>query len=465
VSTASVEQALLLPPEARGEALLTLPETQWFERKSGKVSAKKAAETVIAFANAEGGILVVGASNGVIDRVTPQLLNDLQQLALDHTEPPVPARVETLEVTTGGTRSQVVVIRVGIADSVVHATKADKVFLRVGDETRELSYLQRRELTFDRGQAAYERSPLDGSLDEQLVDGYATAVGAPDATRLLTSRGLILADGTATVGGVLLFGVNPQAELPHAHVRVLRHGGTVAQTGARQQLIADERIEGPLPHQLVNARAAIKALLPTRQALGSDGRFGPVGIIPEDAWMEGLVNAVIHRSYSAAGDHIRVTIFDDRIEFESPGRFPGVVDLSDPPRITRFARNPRIARVLADLRFGQEFGEGIRRMFEEMRLAGLADPEYHQTSGSVQLVLTARLVDRALDARLPGRWRMAMSRIREGGRVSTGDVASALDISRPAAIKLLRAMEGAELIEWVGKSAKDPRAYWQPHLE
>ncbi len=465
MSTALVEQALLLPAQERAGALLGLPETQWFERKSGKVSAKKAAETVIAFANAEGGVLVVGASNGVVDGVTPKLLNDLQQLALDHTEPPVLVQVETFEVATRSTTSQVAIIRVGIGDQVVHATKADKVFLRVGDETRELSYLQRRELTFDRGQAAYERSPLNGALDEQLVDSYAKAVGAPDAARLLMSRGLTLPEGAATVGGVLLFGLDPQAELPHAHVRVVRHSGTVAQTGSRQRLIADQRIEGPLPRQLVDARAAIKALLPTRQALGSDGRFGPIGIVPEDAWMEGLVNAVVHRSYSAAGDHIRVTIFDDRIEFESPGRFPGVVDLSDPPGLTRFARNPRIARVLADLRFGQEFGEGIRRMFEEMRLAGLADPEYYQTSASVQLALSARQVDRALDARLPSKWRAAMASIREGERVSTGDVAAALGVSRPAAIKLLRSMEEAEVIEWVGKSAKDPRAYWQPHLE
>ncbi len=40
------------------------------ERKSGKVAAKEAAETVIAFANGEGGVLVVGASNGVVDGVT-----------------------------------------------------------------------------------------------------------------------------------------------------------------------------------------------------------------------------------------------------------------------------------------------------------------------------------------------------------------------------------------------------------
>lgn len=104
-------------------------------------------------------------------------------------------------------------------------------------------------------------------------------------------------------------------------------------------------------------------------------------------------------------------------------------------------------------------------MFEEMRLAGLADPEYHQTAGSVRLTLRASPVDRALDDRLPARWRQAMQIIRDSGRSSTGEVEDALGVSRPVTIRLLRAMGEAGLITWVGKSEKDPRAYWQPRVE
>ena len=95
----------------------------------------------------------------------------------------------------------------------------------------------------------------------------------------------------------------------------------------------------------------------------------------------------------------------------------------------------------------------------------LADPEYHQTAGSVRLTLRASPVDRELDARLPARWRPAMQIIRDSGRASTGEVQDALDVSRPVTIKLLRAMQDAGLITWVGKSERDPRAYWQPRVE
>jgi ATP-dependent DNA helicase RecG len=149
------------------------------------------------------------------------------------------------------------------------------------------------------------------------------------------------------------------------------------------------------------AQEVVFRLLPTRRALARTGRFERIGVIPRDAWLEGLVNAAIHRSYSVTGDHIRIEIFDDRIEIESPGRFPGLSDISNPLKVTRFARNPRIARVCADLSFGQELGEGIRRIFEEMRLAGLADPEYRQTAGSVRLVLDSTPIDVELESRLP----------------------------------------------------------------
>jgi ATP-dependent DNA helicase RecG len=111
------------------------------------------------------------------------------------------------------------------------------------------------------------------------------------------------------------------------------------------------------------------------------GLFEAQPIVPRDAWLEGVVNAVIHRSYSLAGDHIRVEIYPDRVEIESPGRFPGLANPASPLLISRFARNPRIARVCADLRIGQELGEGIKRIFEEMRRVGLTDPVYKQGGG------------------------------------------------------------------------------------
>jgi ATP-dependent DNA helicase RecG len=202
-------------------------------------------------------------------------------------------------------------------------------------------------------------------------------------------------------------------------------------------------------------------LVPNRQALRADGRFGPVPLIPRDAWLEGLVNAAVHRSYSNFGDHTRVEVFDDRIEIESPGRFPGLADPRRPLELTRFARNPHIARVAAELGLGREFGEGIPRMFDEMRLAGLADPQYHQTSGSVRLVLPTDPVERELEARLPSDTREVARRLRDAGQMGTGDLVNVTGRSRPWVLSQLRRLEEAGVVQRIGKSPKDPRAYWK----
>lgn len=473
MSTVAAEQALAQSVERVGPALLQIPEDQWFDRKSARISPKDLADKLVGFANAEGGIVVVGLWNGVVEGIDgsgAERLAAWQQAAMDFTTPAIPARPRLVDcVNAVGVGDHLLVIEVEASEKV-HSNHRDEVFLRVGDENRKLTFAQRQELMFDKGQASFETTPIQDvdfdDLDTDLLESYASAVNHPDRERLLGARGLLSRSGTLTVAAILLFAERPQHWLPEACVRILRYRGTERGTGARQQLLTDIRVEGPIPHLLHEARREIAGSLPSRRALVSEsGRFEQIPLIPEDAWLEGLVNAVIHRSYSISGDHIRVEIFDDRIEIESPGRFPGIASSRNPLEITRFARNPRIARVCSDLHFGQELGEGIRRIFDEMRLAGLADPEYFQTAGSVRLTLSSVAVDRELEARLPAGAREVVRLIREAGRLSTGDVVEATKRSRPSVLKQLQALQTEGLIEWVGRSPKDPRAYWKLRVE
>jgi len=465
---AHVDHALALPPQLVGEALRVAVEDQWFDRKSARIRPRALGDALIGFANADGGLIVVGLSDGRVEG-TDRLgaaRNDLMQSALDFCVPPphVTSRLVPC-VNDAGEPDHLLAFEIRPSEGVVHANAKDEVYLRVGDENRRLTFAQRQELTFDRGPASYEARPLEGAaledLEDPLVQEYVVAVRASDASRLFRARGLVDDNGTVNVAGWLLFAAHPQARLPEAHVRILRYRGSERGTGARQQLVSDLRCEGPIPHVLGQARGEIREVQPTRRALGRAGRFEDIPIVPEDAWLEGVVNAVVHRSYSLAGDHIRVEIFDDRIEIASPGRFPGIVDLTDPLTAPRFARNPRIARVCADLDFGQELGEGIRRIYEEMRLAGLEDPVYTQTQASVRLVLSGEPMERQLDARLGADARAVTAALREAGRLSTGEVAELIGRSRPVAIRVLRSLEDAQIVRWVGHSPKDPRAHWE----
>jgi len=464
--TPAAEETLAMPVRERGPALVALREDQWFERKSSRIAPQELANTVVGFANAEGGIIVVGLWQGSVEgteRVAGRIAA-WQQAALDFTVPAAPCRTRLVDcLNDRGQPDRLLVVEVEPSERV-HANQRDEVYLRVGDENRRLTFTQRQELLYDKGQATFESTPVDGAqrsdLDDRLLRSYARSLHHPVIDRLIAARGLLTRGGQPTVAAALLFAEHPQTWFPEASVRVLRYEGRERGTGARQQLRDDVRMEGPIPRQLTKAQKAVADRMPTRRALGASGRFERVGLIPQDAWLEAIVNAAIHRSYSVSGDHIRVEIFDDRIEIESPGRFPGIADARDPLQVTRFARNPRIARVCADLGFGQELGEGIRRMFEEMRLAGLTDPAYHQTAGSVRVVLSSVPTDRALASRLPSGARDLLRTVREAGRASTGEIVEASGRSRPVVLKQLRALEDAGLISWSGHSRKDPRAYW-----
>jgi ATP-dependent DNA helicase RecG len=465
MTTVHAEQALLAPPEALGQALLALPEDQWFERKSFRVKAVALADALIGFGNAEGGTLVVGLWNGMVEGTDsdPQARNALMQAAMDFATPPVRARSRLVAcVNDDGEEDHLLIVDVEPSESVVHANRKDVSFLRVGDETRRLSFAQRQELVFDKGQGTYEyrKSGISPDLvDDELLLQYAVATGANDPQGLLVARGLAR-DGELTIAGCLLFGRNPQASFPEAHVRVIRYRGRERGTGSRQQLMHDERLEGPLSYQILRARDLVDEWQPRRRALGPDGLFADQALVPDEAWLEAIVNAVVHRSYSLAGDHTRVEIFDDRIEVTSPGRFPGIVAMSVPDEAPRYARNPRVARVLADLNFGQELGEGIRRMYEEMRLAGLQPPRYQQSSAAVHVELSGDAVDHRLDAMLPYETREVVAALRTTERLSTSELARAMGLSRPAALRRLNTLRDTGVVQWVGKSPKDPRAYW-----
>ena len=466
--TANVEvgRALGLPAEERGAILLAIVEDQWFDRKDAKVSPLALANTEISMANADGGAIVVGASNGQImgtDRVQKHR-NELMQAAINFTQPPVRAQTSLVEcVNDEGEPDHLLVIEIEPSEKV-HTNQRGEVFLRVGDEDRKLTYRQRDELLYDKGQSSFEATVVPDTtaadLHTELITNYASAVGHPEPDRLLIARSLVKPSGEITAAGMLLFGQNPQQFLPEAYIRVLRYSGTERGAGRQQQLRSDNRIEGPIPMTLMRAREIIQSLQPRRRALTTEGTFAEVPSVPEDAWLEGVVNAAVHRSYSLGGDHIRIDIFDDRIEVESPGRFPGLISLTDPLHATRFARNPRIARVCSDLAFGQELGEGIRRMFQEMRAAGLVDPLYEQKTASVRLTLLALPVDREIAAQLPSGSQAIVGLLRRHGPLGTGEIAEYVDLSKPAVLKRLNALKNADLIRWHGKSAKDPRAIW-----
>jgi ATP-dependent DNA helicase RecG len=259
---------------------------------------------------------------------------------------------------------------------------------------------------------------------------------------------------------VLTLAKDPQRFFPEARLRLLRYEGTRAETGRRANVVDDVWVGGTLRSQIMTARRRLRRWLGTVTRLGDHGRFTHSTLIPEDAWLEAIVNAVIHRSYSLAGDHIRVSLFADRLEVESPGRLPGLVRV-ETIRTTRYARNPRVARAILEFGFGRELGEGVDRMFEEMELAGLPDPIFRQGPASVTVsLLMDPLGARMLRVLPPGSVRL-VEHLLVNRRVSTDEARQLLGVSVNTARRYLTVLEESGFLEHVAKSARDPRGYWR----
>lgn len=179
-------------------------------------------------------------------------------------------------------------------------------------------------------------------------------------------------------------------------MRFLRYEGVTAEVGTRFNLVKDVTIERPLHQLITEGRNLLESQMREFQQLGRDGVFKRIPEYPAFAWLEGLVNAVAHRDYSLQGDYIRITMYDDRIEFSSPGRLPSIVTV-DNIQTTRFSRNPVIARVLSDFGWVRELNEGVKRIYTDMASYFLDPPVFSEPNGNtVLLVLKNNIAARSL---------------------------------------------------------------------
>lgn len=367
-------------------------EGQHFDRKSlfeGPDGAKRArdrravrdqvAEYVAAFANAEGGVLMLGLEDDgtVTGHALPaKALQSLLSTPRTRLQPPQP---DGFVVDVQG--KAVVVYDVPASDVPVQVV-GDGFPLRMGDRTVQASESQITALKFRGLAESWEARPspltLD-DLDRDLLARARTGAGYADLSdeEYLLKRKLADRRGSGLVlrrAAELLFAKHGP-DHPNAGVRVFRVIGGERRFGVEHNVEERPRIEGNLARVLDEAFTVIGSLIRRPSRLRGT-RFQPVPEYPEFSWKEAVLNAVAHRDYSVEGRTTEVWFFDDRLEVTSPGGLSPDVSLDELLRGERrhVSRNPRIVRALVDLGSMRDQGEGIPRMFAEMAGQFLPEP-------------------------------------------------------------------------------------------
>lgn len=268
----------------------------------------------------------------------------------------------------------------------------------MNDKSRKLTHSQITNLEYDRGSRRFEEELVEYSSIEDINDGlveeFKQLLGANVSNeKLLKARGF-LRDDKLTVAGLLLFSDNINVYFPSARIRFMRFEGTKEESGIKLNIVKDITFENALPNAIREARAFINTQLREYTFLGKEGRFVTLPEYPEFAWFEGMINAIVHRRYDNLGDHIRIKMFDDRLEITSPGALPASVTLEN-IKEERYSRNPKLAAALTQYRWVRESNEGVGRIFDEMKDYFLDEPVYSEPNNSaVQLTLKNNIVAR-----------------------------------------------------------------------
>ena len=335
------------------QEIRTRKEDQTFDFKSIQIAPKALAITIVAFANADGGDIAVGVSDKTrkiegVDQHTEKL-NELLRVPLDFCNPTVSITSELLPCTDkDGNENHILLMHIP-ASSELHANQADEAFMRVGDKSRKLSFEERIQLMYDKGERYYEDTAVYGAtvddIDIAAVERYTELIGYTKSANqyLHENNGFITTnvkgEEQVSVACILLFGKYPQKFFPRGRTRFIRYKGTEERVGVEMNVIKDVTFEGTILDQVKATIAYLETQVEEHTFLGQHGQFVTNRDYPKFVIQEMVVNACCHRAYNIKGTEIQIKMFDNRLVFESPGRLPGTVKPSN-IRHTHFSRNP-----------------------------------------------------------------------------------------------------------------------------
>lgn len=460
-------------------------ENQIFDRKSARIKPLEIIRHLVAFSNAEGGQLVIGIENdGTITGFNYQgahTIDEYRNIFLTELrETPINPKFDVMDVKNNlNNDDNVLIITVEVSLDRVIKSYDGKVFLRQNDKSKELNFEQILQLQYDRGQRYFEDeivqlSSLD-DLDDNLINDYKEIMGITKLSNdeVLKARNLLI-DGKLTNAGILLFGKNPTKFLPQARLRVIKYNGMHQMVGKEINIIKEKTFDGAIPNIIREAREFINTQLRDFQYLDKDGKFKIMPEYPEFAWFEGVVNALTHRNYSIRGEHIKVLIFDDRLEILSPGLLPNIVTIEN-ILTQRYSRNPRIARTLCEFGWVKEMNEGVKRIYSEMEKLFLKNPIYSEPNSNVLLVLDNNILNRTLRTADKIKYIISEEKFKQlnvdekiilhfmfnsGEKMTTKKATKIIEKGATFCRKLLKDLADKDLLKWNGTSINDRTQYY-----
>lgn len=347
-----------------------------------------------AFSNTpDGGTLVFGAdSKGNAlgcSQVSISVLNKIENCHIQKC-PQAKPEFKRFPVVVGDKPNFCIGVYIPYVGRLVETNKGE-AWIRYGDSKHKMSDEEKRDFRATRQELSFEmeiapyKFPDDFDLRviQDFCDQFRSKEGRSQWTNdeVLIDRHLASKHKSGYLqplnGLVLLAARDPQRTIPGCRVRIQRFSSDSEGVGVNYNPVRDKFVEGNLVYLIEEASKIIEELNYDVTWLNSEGKFVTTSEYPRISWLEALVNACVHRSYSFSGTDITIKFFPSRLEIESPGGFIPPVN-EKTIYYTRAARNHHLMDALRCLGYVRMAREGTRRIRDSMNEWGLPDPQFKQ---------------------------------------------------------------------------------------
>ena len=418
-------------------------------------------ETAAAFANTDGGVILIGVSdNREVRGITigKETLRDVSNRISQATKPRVVIEIKSVAIEEKS------VLLIHIAESSIKPVSVrGRCYRRVGNSNRVMSPQEISQMHLNATGQTWDRLLTENAgsddVDPKKVQWYLTRreevrnVASPqdmDVTELLRNIKGGNGEGTPTHAGILFFGNYPQRFLQNAQLRVVRFKGISVTHPVIDRLDCSGALWEMVDAAEEFIRKNIRLLsFRTSRSFQRDDKFE----YPLKALREAIINALIHRNYQKHSD-VRVFIFDTRVEVINPGTFPEGVSPDAP---VHEPVNPILSQFMYDIGFIERYGSGIKMMKRLSNEWGNKAPRYEFHPLETKIIFDSPIQESTyveiddISEQLNQRQRNALFHVQRHGQITRKEYVQINHVANTTAYEELRDMVDKSLLDVIGK--------------
>ncbi|MDZ7359107.1 MAG: putative DNA binding domain-containing protein [candidate division KSB1 bacterium] len=339
--------------------------------KENFTSIDNLAVEISAFANTDGGQIIIGVSDrGALLGLSQEDIHRLNQWISNATTSKIDKAIYVKTEILACEGRRLMIIHVPRGSNKPYAVNRVDVWVKNGADKRrapieEVLRLAQTsglhfadELEIDAGMEDFDKEFFLRRYKKYYKEGFEKL--GISLEQLLTNL-KILKNDKLTLAGLLLFGKNPERLRPQFVTKATYFAGKDVSV---RDFIDKQDVHGKLIEQFKEGRAFIKRNL---RRIQTTKNFNAPGVleIPEEAFAEAIANAIVHRNYYISAP-IQIYLFDDRLEIHSPGNLPNTITEQNIKFGVHVERNPTILSFLEkDAEFSYTGrGSGIPRVIK-----------------------------------------------------------------------------------------------------